>query len=79
MNAAAALAAIAAMIFFAPLIGVLFGAFTGWVVGLFFTETIIGFFARAGFDVAGFAVWQIGAALGFIGAFFKATHTNTTK
>jgi uncharacterized membrane protein len=79
MNAAAALAAIAALIFFAPLIGVLFGAFAGWVVGLFFTETIIGFFARAGFDVAGFAVWQIGAALGFVGAFFKATQTSATK
>ena len=34
---------------------------------------------RIGFDMAGFAVWQLGAALGFVGAFFRSSQTNNTK
>ncbi len=71
-----AIGAIATLVFLAPLIGVLFGAFSGFVVGLFFEQTIVGFLTRIGFDMAGFAVWQVGAALGFIGAFFRASQTN---
>lgn len=61
------------------LIGVLAGAFVGWAVGLFFEETIMGFFSRLGFDTAGYAMWQLGAALGFVGAFFRSTVTTDTK
>lgn len=75
----AALAAVFAFTFFAPVIGVLFGAFSGWVVGIFFHDTIIGFLTRAGFDVTGFALWQIGASLGFIGSFFRGATTSTSK
>lgn len=64
---------VASFIFLVPVLGVLFGAFAGWVVGLFFAETILGFLSRIGMDTAGFAMWQVGAALGFLGAFFKAT------
>lgn len=64
---------VASFIFLVPILGVLFGAFAGWVVGLFFAETILGFLARMGMDIAGLAMWQVGAALGFIGGFFKAT------
>ncbi len=65
---------VAGFILLAPLLGALFGALSGWVVGWFFSETILGFFAALG--IKGFAMWQIGMALGFIGGFFKATQTN---
>ena len=69
--------AVAAFIFFAPLLGVVIGAFSGWVVGLFFEQTVMGFLARLGFDAQGFAMWQIGASLGFIGSFFRAVKTGS--
>lgn len=59
--------------FIAPIIGVLIGAFMGWVVGLFFTASILDFLARIGVDVAGLALWQVGAAMGFLGSFLRAT------
>ncbi len=57
-----------------PLLGALGGALSGWVVGWFFSETILDFFAALG--IKGFAMWQIGMSLGFIGGFFKAVQTN---
>lgn len=59
--------------FIAPLVGVLIGAFMGWVVGLFFTDTIIGFLTRVGVDTVGLAVWQVGAAMGFLGSFLRTS------
>jgi len=58
------------LIFFAPVIGVLIGAFSGWVVGLFFAETIMTTLAGFGFS-ASVSMWQLGATLGFIGGFFR--------
>ena len=51
------------------------GAFSGWFVGLFFEETILGILSSLG--VSGFSMWQIGAFLGFVGGFFRMT--NSTK
>ena len=51
-----------------PVISTLFGAIIGWVVGLFFGKAILGILACVG--IKGFSMWQIGAALGFIGGFF---------
>lgn len=51
-----------------PVIGTFFGAVIGWVVGLFFGKAILGVLACIG--IKGFSMWQIGAALGFIGGFF---------
>jgi len=65
--------------FLLPLVGVLFGAFAGLVVGLFFEQTIIGFLTRLGIDMTGFAMWQIGASLGFLGAFFRSSSVNRSK
>jgi len=61
------------LIFFAPLLGIVFGAFAGWVVGLFFPHTL----DLVGQRIFGEAIpaWQLGAALGFVGAFFKSTTT----
>jgi hypothetical protein len=75
----AVIGAVAATAFLAPLLGVLFGAFSGLIVGLFFEQTIVDFMTRIGFDMAGFAVWQLGAALGFVGAFFRCTQTLRSK
>ena len=68
-----ALASVAAVLFLAALIGTVVGAFAGWVVGLFFTNTITTVLAALG--VTGVKVWQLGAFLGFVGGFFKATLT----
>ncbi len=70
-----AVIAIVVLLFIMPLIGVLFGAFAGWVVGLFFHDTIMTFLLAVGVDVSNLTMWQIGASLGFIGAFFKSTLT----
>ena len=64
-----------ALVFLLPLLGALGGAFSGWVVGWFFTETITSFLAA--FGVKGLAMWQIGLSLGFIGGFFKTTSTKS--
>lgn len=72
-KALAGLVTVAAILFFAPLIGVLFGAFSGWVVGFFFTETVQAFLAALGVNAGHLSLWQIGASLGFIGGFFRPT------
>ncbi len=51
-----------------PLIGTISGAFSGWVVGWFFSETLLPFFAAFGLKDP--VMWQIGMGLGFIGGFF---------
>lgn len=67
------------IVFFLGILGVLGGIFGGWIVGLFFTDLIIGTIARIGVDTAGLEVWHIGGTLGFIGAYFKSVQTNTNK
>lgn len=62
------------LLFLIPLLGALGGAFSGWVVGWFFTETITTFMAALG--IKGLAMWQIGMGLGFVGGFFKSTSIN---
>ena len=69
--------AVIALLLVLPLLGALGGAFSGWVVGWFFSETILGFLAALG--IKGLAMWQIGMSLGFIGGFFKAMQTNNNK
>lgn len=59
-----------------PLLGVLGGIFSGWVVGIFFTDMILEVLSRFGVDTVNIALWQIGGALGFIGGFIKSYQTN---
>lgn len=66
--------AVTGVMFLACILSTLFGAFAGWVVGLFFEKSILHFFAALG--ISGLKMWQIGAALGFIGSFFKTTNIN---
>lgn len=66
-----------AMAFVAPVLGVLFGAFGAWVIGLFFGDLILRFLAE--FGIEGFAMWQIGACLGFVGGYFKSHHIERSR
>ena len=59
------------MWFFYAIFGVLIGVISGWFVGLFFGDTILAIFAAIG--IKGFAMWQIGAFLGFVSSFFRMT------
>ena len=77
-GAITAVAAVA-LVFFIILLTTLMGALVGWVVGLFFSETILGTLSRFGIDVVGLQMWQLGATLAFVGSFFKAHQSNTNK
>lgn len=66
-------------IFFLCILGTIGGIFGGWVVGLFFTDLIIGTIARTGIDTAGLAVWHIGGTLAFVGSFFKSVQVSSTS
>jgi hypothetical protein len=59
----------AALGIFIIIAGTLGGILVGWIVGWFFSETILGIFAALG--IKGFAMWQIGAWIGFVSAFFR--------
>ena len=67
-----------ALVVVAAMLGTLFGAFAGWVVSWIFPEVIIRTLARFGVNTSGLQMWELGATLGFIGAFFKAT-LNSSK
>lgn len=68
------LALIVGILLLLPLLGTLAGLIVGWIVGWFFSQTMLGIFAALG--ITGFKMWQIGAFLGFVGGFFRATSTN---
>lgn len=55
------------------ILGTLFGGIAGWIVGLFFTDTIMTTLNRFGVDTMGMTMWQLGATLGFVSGFFKLT------
>ena len=54
-----------------PIIGVLFGAISGYIVGLFFSESILGVLNQTGIEDV--SMWQLGAFLGFVGGSFKSS------
>jgi len=56
-----------------PIIGVFLGAFSGWMVGLVFEQTIIGTLSQLGFNLDGISMWELGATLGFVGGYLKTT------
>ena len=61
------------VLFIMTIIGsTLIGAFVGWVVGWFFGNTILNFFAAVGIE--GFSMAELGAVLGFVGSFFRTTN-----
>ena len=62
-----------AVIILMVILGTLFGGIAGWIVGLFFTDTIMGTLNRIGVDTIGMTMWQLGATLGFISGFVKSS------
>lgn len=64
-------------IFLLVILGTLFGALAGWIVGLVFGDTILLIAAKLGID--GIAMWQFGAFLGFVGGFLKTKVTAEVK
>ena len=75
----AALAGVFALIFFSPMLGVLAGAFSGWVVGWLAPVWVPSGLALLGLKVTAGELVYIGAALGFVGGFFKSSNTNNCK
>lgn len=68
----ALLVGLLSLIFLGPLVGPLVGSLAGWLIG--FTpmeEWILHGFSSAG--VKGVRLFEIGAALGFVGGFFRST------
>lgn len=71
---------ISASLFLVVIFGTLLGAVTGYIVGLFFTPTLehvmnaLHIYENSPGDVA---VWQLGAFMGFVGPFLRASVTTT--
>jgi len=63
------IAALFLALFLGPIVGVLFGAFSGWVVGLVFYGTSDLFLQYFKLNAE---MWQVGAFLGFVASFFRA-------
>lgn len=64
-------------VFFFVILGTLMGALSGWVVGLFFSDTILGILAQ--FGIHNITMTQFGAFMGFIGGFLKTKVTAEVK
>ncbi|MCF8482194.1 MAG: hypothetical protein K9H25_17355 [Rhodospirillum sp.] len=62
---------VAAGVFLLLPLGTLFGGLTGWFVGLFFGDTILGIARQLGVD--GVNMFQLGAFAGFFGTFLRST------
>jgi len=65
-----------AMIFLTPILGVLLGALSGFMVSIVFDDPvrniIVGFFPA----LEPYSLTQIGMAFGFLGGFFRVTQTS---
>lgn len=82
IGAAFAAVMVVALFLIVPALGAILGAFIGWCVGFFFTGAIQATLAVFVGQPVYLAVWQLGATLGFISAFFKVrllTPDNTEK
>lgn len=56
------------MVFLYLLLGTFVGAVAGWAVGIIFSETTEAWLLHLNLP---FQLWEVGALLGFVGAFFK--------
>lgn len=63
-----------AAIFFFILLSTFIGGFTGWVIGLFYGDTILRIFAQLG--VKDITMFDLGIFLGFVGGFLKTKVTH---
>lgn len=61
------------VVFIFSILGTLGGAITGWIVGLVFSDSILG--VLTSLHIYNVTMWQLGAFLGFTGAFFRSVVT----
>ncbi len=64
-------------VFFFIIFATFTGAMAGWVVGLVFSDTILGILGQLG--VHNVSMWQFGAFMGFLGGFLKTKTTVEAK
>lgn len=64
-------------IFCFVILGTLMGALAGWIVGLVFSDTILGILAQMG--IRNISMAQFGAFMGFVGGFLKTKVTATVE
>ena len=64
-------------IFFFVIFGTLLGGIAGWIVGIFFGDTILGIAQQIG--IKNITMFQLGCFLGFIGGFLKTKVTATVE
>ena len=55
-----------------PIIGVLGGMFSGFIINLVFQDMVLNVLVGMFPGLKGLALYQIGGGLGFLGAFFKS-------
>ena len=55
----------------------LFGAIAGWIVGLFFGDTIL--YALSEMGLRNITMWQLGATLGFVSTFLRTRVESNAK
>lgn len=79
MPVGAAIGIVIGLFFLLPIISVLFGFFAGWVVSLFFNDTVHGVITGIVPGLKDFSLAQIGAGLGFLGSFFRSTASFSGK
>lgn len=64
-------------IFMFVIFGTLLGGVAGWIVGLFFADTILGIASQLG--IKNVTMFQLGAFMGFFGGFLKMKVTAEVK
>lgn len=64
-------------IFMFVIFGTLLGGVAGWIVGLFFADTILGIASQLG--IKNVTMFQLGAFMGFFGGFLKTKVTAEVK
>ena len=67
---------VGSFVFLAAVMSTCFGALGGWAVGWLFDETSVKFLTIVGLDVE---MWELGAALGFFGSFFRSHNINNNN
>lgn len=76
---AAAAVGLVLLVMLLVILGTLFGGIAGWIVGLFFTDTIMSTLDAFGVETFELSMWQLGATLGFISGFFKSSGMKVQK
>lgn len=64
-------------VFSQGLLGTIGGGISGWFVGLFFGDALLGIFKQIGIENV--TMFQIGAFLGFVASFFKPIIQSKSK